>query len=233
MITKKFRFIGLVIIICNLIFYNGYAQGLQNGLLPLGELSISGSTITQTEGEYSFYFVQNEHKIGEDNSVYDHNFEVSLKINVSDYSNFSIGFHFTTPFDTLIGGSPSLSIGHSNYDIDFTVPSLSDKSTFQYTFNPLEGSVYIGEIRLYLTIATTDEMSQIYGYEKIGIEFTNGTSSSVLFDEFKISQAEYVTTLGPDNVLIPIDFFTIVIALLIYPLLKRSRTSLSIYFSMK
>lgn len=227
MVIRKLGDISLLFLICISLFSIGHGYALQNGLLPIGEMSDSGSTITQTEGEYSFSFQENVHIIGEDNSVYEHSFGVFLKVSVFNISKFSIGFHFTTPFDTIVGGSPSLFIGTSNFEIDFTGPSMSDNSNFQYIFKTIGGSVYIGEIGIDLTIDTADEMSSIIGYEKIEIEFINGTSSSISLDEYIFDQIEYITTLGPDNVLISINFFMIVNSILLYPLLKRSKPSSS------
>lgn len=219
--ARKTTLISLLLLLCSLLFSNGHIYALQNGSLPLGELSDSGSTITQTEGEYSFYFEENEYFIGEDNSLFKHNFGIFLEIDAFNISKFTIEFQFTTPFHTLEYRRSSFIFLDNNNEIDFTPPSYSNSSNFQYTFNPIEGSVYIGRIEIELTLGTVNQMREIFGNEKIEIEFINGTSSSISLEDFEINQVEYITTTGSDNALVPINFFTFVIALLILPLLKR------------
>jgi hypothetical protein len=105
--------------------------------------------------------------------------------------------------------------------LDFTVPSVSDESKFQYTFAPINISSFIGNIMLKLTLDTTSEMSDVRGTETFGIQLTNGTRYSEEVIEFQMVQIEYSTTEGPDNRFIPLNFFTVLISIVMVPIINQ------------
>lgn len=221
---SNLTFTGVLLLI--LMANMGGITANQFGSLPTGEFRINDSYIIQKEGDYSFYFQQNEHTIGEDTSRYEHNFNVLLEINVTEINNFFIIFKFSTPFDTLMGGSPSFAnLGSPPQEINFTTPSLSDNSVFQYTFIPIDTTSFVGNIMIDMTLDTTGEMHDVRGTETFGIELINGTIYSEEVIEFQMPLIEYSTTLGPDNRFIPIDYFSILFSLIIIPIIRRVRRS--------
>lgn len=215
--------IMLGIISLLMMFLNFPVMATQSGSLPTGSFYLNDSSIIQTEGEYSFYYQLNEHTIGEDNSRYKNNFIVMLEINVSDFKRFFMIFEFSTPFETLIGGSPSLAIlGDQHMQLNWSHPLLKDNSIFEYSFTPIDIERWVGRIRLELTLTTETEMSEVRGIEKFGIELSNGTVHSEVCVEFQVGMISYSTTEGPDN-RFPFDFVSSLVVFAIIPVFRRIR----------
>jgi hypothetical protein len=215
-LTIRIGYISLVLILLNI-----PVTANQSGSIPTGEFWVNDSSIIQSEGEYSFYYQLNEHTIGDDNSRYKNNFIVMLDINVSDFNRFFMVFEFSTPFETLIGGSPALAIlGDQHMQLNWTNPLLEDNSIFEYSFTPIDIERWVGRIRLELTLTTETEMSEVHGIEKFGIELSNGTVYSETCVDFHIATISYSTTEGPDNRFIAFNFIS---SLVIFPILVSLR----------
>lgn len=224
--SKKLLVFGVILLVYSLTSFNGLVGADQHGSLPTGEFWLDDSYIKQTDGDYSFFYELNEHTIGEDNSKYNHNFRATLELNISDCIAFWISFEFSTPFETLLGGSPGLILqGSPPQPLNFTLPltssSFAEEAIFEYAFSPINTTSYSGGIIIDLEISTTDELYEVRGTETFGIELSNGTRYFEQVIIFQMIQIEYSTTEGPDNVFIPVDQFTVFITLLFLPVIKK------------